>query len=371
MRKRHAEIAGAGFTGLIAAAVLCQRGWSVRVHEASAEPRAFGAGIFLWQNGLHVLKAIGVYDSVVPKMHQAKRFEERDTDGALIASRKYPVPGGGRQWTMTRDDLYWPIMNTAVEAGAEICTNSKAVGATPEGELLMEDGRRLEGDLIIGADGIRSMVRDSLDLTQEHTQFPIGVIRLLVPRSEEEADSEKWNNYINFWQKSPFRRVLYAPCNKHDLYLMLAADFDDTEALQIPLNKRVWIDTFPHLEGILSRIGEDLRCDQYELLKLKTWSAGRVAIIGDAAHAMPPTTAQGVGSGMMNALALAVALDEFADVPTALSCWEEKERPMTEHTQEVSRQRVFNIAPSENNDRSKWEEGVLRTAHHLPTGAQT
>jgi 2-methyl-3-hydroxypyridine 5-carboxylic acid dioxygenase len=214
------------------------------------------------------------------------------------------------------------------------------------------------------------MVRDSLDLTQEHTQFPIGVIRLLVPRSEEEADSEEWNNYINFWQISPFRRVLYAPCNKNDLYLMLGADFDDTEALQIPLNKRVWIDTFPHLEGILSRIGEDLRCDQYELLKLETWSAGRVAIIGDAAHAMPPTIAQGVGSGMMNALALAVALDEFADVPTALSRWEEKERPMTEHSQEISRQRVFNLAPSENNDRNKWEEGVLRTAHHLPTGAQ-
>ena len=60
---RHAEIAGAGFAGLAAAIALRQRGWTVRVHEAAKELRAFGAGIFIWENGLRVLKAVGAYES--------------------------------------------------------------------------------------------------------------------------------------------------------------------------------------------------------------------------------------------------------------------------------------------------------------------
>ena len=67
----HAEIAGAGFAGLAAAIALRQRGWSVRVHEKEAALRAFGAGIFVWENGLRVLHAIGAYDDVVRGAHSA------------------------------------------------------------------------------------------------------------------------------------------------------------------------------------------------------------------------------------------------------------------------------------------------------------
>ena len=63
--RRHAEIAGAGFAGLVAAIALADRGWTVRVHERAEALRAFGAGIFIWENGLRVLKAIGAYDAVI------------------------------------------------------------------------------------------------------------------------------------------------------------------------------------------------------------------------------------------------------------------------------------------------------------------
>src|ERR1035438_9188608 len=61
----HAEIAGAGFAGLTAAIALRRRGWTVRVHEKDAALRAFGAGIFIWENGLRVLQAIGAAEDVV------------------------------------------------------------------------------------------------------------------------------------------------------------------------------------------------------------------------------------------------------------------------------------------------------------------
>ena len=65
MKKRHAEIAGAGFAGLTAATALAQRGWSVRVHERAEECREFGAGIWFWENGVRVLKAIGAADAAL------------------------------------------------------------------------------------------------------------------------------------------------------------------------------------------------------------------------------------------------------------------------------------------------------------------
>lgn len=69
--RRHAEIAGAGFAGLTAAIALRQRGWRVHVHEMSRELRAFGAGIFIWENGLRVLAAVGAYDDVMRGSHAA------------------------------------------------------------------------------------------------------------------------------------------------------------------------------------------------------------------------------------------------------------------------------------------------------------
>ena len=61
MSQRHAEIIGAGFAGLTAACALAQRGWSVRVHERADALRTTGAGIYIYENGLRVLEAVGAY----------------------------------------------------------------------------------------------------------------------------------------------------------------------------------------------------------------------------------------------------------------------------------------------------------------------
>ena len=61
----HAEVVGAGFVGLTVAARLAQHGWSVRVHERAREIRAFGAGIWLWDNGAQVLHALACADEAL------------------------------------------------------------------------------------------------------------------------------------------------------------------------------------------------------------------------------------------------------------------------------------------------------------------
>ena len=90
----------------------------------------------------------------------------------------------------------------------------------------------------------------------------------------------------------------------------------------MPVDRDAWKRWFPHLEALIDRIGAAGRYDRFEYIKLKRWSAGKVAVIGDAAHALPPNIGQGGGCAMMNALSLAVYLDRERDVPAALDTWE-------------------------------------------------
>src|SRR3546814_20434930 len=109
----HAEIAGAGFAGLTAAIALKQIGWSVRVHEADRELRAFGAGIFIWENGLRVLRAIGAYDEVMNGLHNVGVMEPR-LDGRPGVVQKFGIDTTGcRMVTMTRQHPYTGMLHTA------------------------------------------------------------------------------------------------------------------------------------------------------------------------------------------------------------------------------------------------------------------
>lgn len=365
---RHAEVAGAGFAGLTVATALAQRGWTVRVHESSAELRDFGAGIFLWENGLKVLQAIGGYDEVLAASHSAQVWEERDGEGNLLGSRPFPLPGGVRMITLTRQDLYAPILAAARAAGVELRAGSRVVTAEPEGALITEDGARWDGDLVVGADGIRSRVRDSLDLGIEHQAFPFAIYRFLVPMEWAPGTDGQWRNYVNYWDMDAQRRVLYVPCNPKDLYLLLGG-LDGDPAVEPPLDPAMWRESFPVLAPVLAAFPESPRFDHYEVLRLGRWSEGRVAVVGDAAHAMPPTIGQGAGTAMMNALNLALAVSEADDIEAALAAWEAENRPDTEQTQQISVALVENLMPQPGENRDGWDETALRPAHRAPTSA--
>jgi 2-methyl-3-hydroxypyridine 5-carboxylic acid dioxygenase len=362
--RRHAEIAGAGFAGLTAAIALRQRGWSVRVHEMSHELRAFGAGIFIWENGLRVLAAVGAYDDVMRGSHAAITYETRH-DGRLFSEHSFTPDKGTRMLTMTREHLYSALIRAAQRQGIEIVTNSQVAGATPGGELMTSDGRKFKADLVIGADGVRSKVRDSLGLLKERNICSDGIVRVLAPRLQHELGPGNWDHVIDFWnmQNRPLR-ILYVPCNEHDLYLAMMAPVADQEATAIPLRADIWIEAFPQLAPVIRKLHVGGRYDAYETTKLIRWSSGRVAIVGDAAHAMTPTLGQGAGTAMVNALALAVALERQPSIQRALAEWEDRARPLTEHTQDRSAQ----IA----NERrlSRWDDDTLRAANHIPTGTE-
>jgi 2-polyprenyl-6-methoxyphenol hydroxylase-like FAD-dependent oxidoreductase len=329
MPRRHAEIAGAGIGGLTLAAALGRCGWSVRVHERAPHLRDIGVGTSLWENGHRALAAIGALDDV--QKHGSCIARSELYDERLQRLRVQDFDEGDRALVVLRVDLHRALVDAAQRADAEIATSSEAVGATADGTLVLADGRQLPADLVVGCDGYLSPVRDSLGLADEVgfvTEAQIG--RITVPRAQRPATE----TIREYWAAGRACGVL--GCGEVD-YLFLSAPEDcphiGEEVRTRRLHKPAWIQAFPALRAQFENADGEVIWGRYSIARCSTWSTGRAAILGDAAHAMPSTLAQGAGCAMMNGIALAAALDGAVDIPAALAAWERQARPVTEATQ--------------------------------------
>ncbi|MBX6328937.1 MAG: FAD-dependent monooxygenase [Pseudolabrys sp.] len=359
----HAEIAGAGFAGLTAAAALAQRGWSVRLHEKDEELRAFGAGIYLWHNGLRVLEAVGALEDVLNGSHTPPVYETWRHNKSVSRETFNGLP-----WRiMTRQHLHNALANRARAAGVEIRTKSEVVKADPSGKIELASGEVLEADLVVGADGVASKVRDSVGFEYDRWVSVDGLIRMLVPRKKKELGAGEWDNTIDMWHFWPrVQRILYSPCNDNELYLGFMAPAADPRGSRVPIDLEYWMELFPFLEPVLVEAAkkDTARYDRYQTNTLKEWTRGKVALIGDAAHAMCPALAQGAGCAMVNALSLAMELDEVADVEEALKSWEKRIRPITDRCQALSGEYAANRALSKGN---QFTRQALEAARYDPT----
>ena len=330
---RHAEIAGAGIGGLTLATALVLQGWSVRVHERASQLRDIGVGTTVWQNGCRVLRAIGAFDEVSRHGTRIERMEILDEQSRTLRVHRYNDVDD-QALVVLRIDLHRALVNAALAAGAEIITSSPAAAADPNGVLVLETGERLQADLVAGCDGYYSKVRDSLGVAEEFgavTEAYIG--RTTVPRPTRSATE----TIQDYWLGS--RRLGVLSCGDAYYLFMSAPEncpYNREEVRTRRLDKKVWSDAFPLLADKIMAAESEVVWGRYPIVRCRTWSNGRTAVLGDAAHAMPPTLAQGAGCAMVNALALAMAVRDNPDIEAALLQWEKRERPMTELTQRLA-----------------------------------
>jgi 2-methyl-3-hydroxypyridine 5-carboxylic acid dioxygenase len=365
---RHAEVSGAGFAGLTAAIALARRGWSVRVHERGDQLREQGAGIVLWQNSLRVLDDFGLIDEINAGSMTPPYYETR-MQNSIVSDEDMP----GVWWrTMTRPFLHSVLAGAARREGVEIVTGSTVAGATADGTLRLDDGTEFEADLVIGADGVGSPVRDSLGFVVDRQSSRDGISRFLVPRRK--ADLQKlepdtdWDNMIDFWNLDPrVLRVLYTPANENELYIALMAPSDDAEGSAVPIDLELWKSIHPQLAPVLEEAAKvEGKYYGYQTTRLDRWTKGRVALIGDAAHAMCPALAQGGGCAIMNAYTVAQSASdvETAQIPDALVAWEHVERPYTDRCQDRSQDYANTRGMANGN---QFNGDVIETTLYDPT----
>jgi 2-methyl-3-hydroxypyridine 5-carboxylic acid dioxygenase len=232
--------------------------------------------------------------------------------------------------------------------------------------MTLQSGEVLEADLIVGADGVGSKVRDSIGFKQDRWVSKDGLIRLIVPRMKKELGHGEWDNTIDMWNFWPrVQRILYSPCNENELYLGLMAPAADPRGSSVPIDLEVWVEMFPFLEPCLIEAAKlkTARYDKYETTKLDSWTRGKVALVGDAAHAMCPALAQGAGCAMVNAFSLSQDLEEGSSVEDALVGWEKRIRPITDRCQALSGDYAANRSLSKGN---MFTPAALEAARYDP-----
>src|SRR3974390_1135083 len=116
-----------------------------------------GAGIYIYENGLRVLEAVGAYAAAVKGAPFAHPREVRDDQGRLISTHSWK---GSRVFSIVRQNVINALAEAAQRAGVEIVTNSAVLSASPEGQLNLADGTICKTDLVIAADGSNSRLRD-------------------------------------------------------------------------------------------------------------------------------------------------------------------------------------------------------------------
>lgn len=330
MKNRSAEIAGGGIAGLTLGWSLARDGWRVRIHERGAEIREIGAGIYLMNNSLSIFDKHGIADLILKNAVTLTAAERRAKNGRLIFRRA--LPPEERRMTVLCSDVVLGLAEAARRAGAEIVTNSTATAIDPAGTLTLENGEIVRADLVVAADGFHSRLRDQLGLTVVARERPSGATRVLLRRTEAETEavtSEHWSGR---------RRVGIAPCAPDLTYAYLSCPHSDRRASAVPLDVVSWQEAFPTIAGFFERVPGALSIVRhaYAYAIPSSWSRGRACILGDAAHALPPTLAQGAGLSIANGYALSKLLRTEPDVPAALARWEREHRPISDQTQRWS-----------------------------------
>jgi len=373
MSKRTVEVIGAGLSGLVAANRFAQMGWKVRIHERNPDLRMFGAGIWLWESGLKTLETIGAFDTAVKRARSIKEWQIRDHKGRILMSRT--TTADDRLLLPPRADLYQALIDQAVANDVEIVTSSLAISATPDGRIQFENGPDAKADLVIVADGAYSRVRESI-LSTRWMDFGMeaGIRMLIDARPGDGTDTlvEHWNGS---W------RLLFNPCTEGKNYIFLSAPVDDTRARKIPIDINLWKTKFPQASDLLDRCEVDSRWDRLVSVRCRKWSEGRVAIIGDAAHAMPPNLGQAANTAFINVMALVNIVTSAQDIPNALEAWELEQRSISNHVQNWSYLYGYVLGKWPDSllslrsdfvsalSKTEWfDESLNRGARHVPMG---
>jgi len=271
-----------------------------------------------------VLDALGAGDRVAASGVRIREARIADERNRIIVSRRLAAE---RLIVVQRGELHTALLEAALAAGVTLVTGTTATGARPDGTLLLDGRDPVRADLVIAADGQHSRVRNSLGLTKASRTLADGATRLLIPRAEGPVSTEYWAGN---------RRVGVAPCSAQHSYVFIIGPEKDRRASAIPVDRDYWTRVMPHLAGVFRRIpGEVGAHHAHAYVTCHRWSAGRVALIGDAAHAQPPNLGQGAGLAIAAAWRLA-SLAAADDLPAALRTWEQQTRPGADTVQRLT-----------------------------------
>ncbi|MEU0201153.1 MULTISPECIES: FAD-dependent monooxygenase [unclassified Streptomyces] len=349
---RHALVVGAGIGGLAAALALGRTGWRVTVLERAAALGEIGAGIQLSPNGVRVLSTLGVLDRLLPTTFRPEAVEMRLGRSGRRVFRVELAETAVRRWGapylhVHRADLLDALLAGTAGSGLDITlrTGSAVRGYEQDPEhvtAVLDSGRRISGSLLVGADGIHSVIRDQL-LGAGEPRFTGHVAwRVTVPIERLGRDVPPPTACL--WVGERRHAITYR-LRGGSLANLVAVVERDAWRGESWTERGTRQDALADFEGwhptvttVLREADAHYRWALFDREPLENWTEGRVALLGDACHPMLPYLAQGATMAIEDAQVLAHRLEHTRDVPRALRSYAAIRRPRTARVQAGSRE---------------------------------
>ena len=352
-------IAGGGVAGIATALALAKRSIPSRILEQRAQPSEAGAGIQIGPNGVRVLAALGVAPRLAPHVGQPREIVVHQGSSGRILARMplgdwIEARHGAPYWVAHRRDLQAALLaGVAAEPLIEAVTGFAvaAVGSHEDGiEVRGANGETIRGRVLVGADGIRSVVRTAVAPGAKLTFSGTAASRTLLPADTARALGDP--NSIGVWL-APGAHVVHYPVEAGAKIAVVAI---------VPDNRRIddwaapndWATLAPHLAGfspvltdVLAAAPEWRRWALFEAEPLARLVTDRIALVGDAAHPILPFLAQGGVMALEDAVVFADCIaGQPADMPGALRIYESARRTRVAAIAATSRQNghIFHLS---------------------------
>ena len=341
-------VAGGGIGGLAAALGLAAQGRSVRLFEQAPAFEEVGAGLQMSPNGVAALRALKAWEAVEPSCVIPSEIHMRDgRSGALLQrirlGKTFEERFGAPYRVCHRADLLAGLLATARQSGRiELNTGAKVLAAEDAGEsahLAFTDGAPATGTAVIAADGIRSALRASVAAAAP-TDRRVILYRSLI--ALEKVPPEIEADCVTLWLFPGGHVVHYPVSNWRNFNIVAAVDGNGADAgWQAPAKAsevaRAFTGACDELSGIIAASPSWRRWPGADLAALPHWSKGRLALLGDAAHATLPFLAQGAVMALEDAVVLSREVSRPQPIFDAFSAYEVQRRPRTAKVQEQSR----------------------------------
>jgi 2-polyprenyl-6-methoxyphenol hydroxylase-like FAD-dependent oxidoreductase len=331
-------ISGGGIGGLCLALALRQRGIEVRVFERATDLAGsqVGAGLTLAYNATRVLRGLGLGAELATLGCPYKTSEFRTPQGALLA--RWSVPNGELQLGVVRAHLHQMLMGALGEDVLSLGASCLGFQQDEDGVTLqLADGREVRGDVLVGADGLHSVIRPRLLGPETPRYAGYAVWRGLSTLQHEDAPPGLFRMWWGAGKRFAFYVVASGLIYWFGVIATPAGQSDPRGTRQRRLLERY--DGWPPLVGeLLSATPETNihHTDIYDRAPVRRWGEGRVTLLGDAAHPMTFNLGQGACQAMESAWVLAQCLSGGGDPVAALRAYERQRMPRTARYTRVS-----------------------------------
>ncbi len=366
MYNLNVVIIGAGIGGLTAGIALQQAGYRVEIYDRVSQLRPAGAGISMWSNGVKVMNRLGLGDRIAKIGGQMDLMQYRTLKDELLSDIDlHPLieEVGQRPYPVSRTDLQQLLLQSF---SGKVTLNAKCVGVEQDQQsatAIFEDGTRVTGDLVIAADGSRSVIRNQI-MGQAIEPRYAGYVNWngIVAASEDLIQRNSWVIYVG-----EHKRVSMMPISDDRFYFFFDVPIPKGTALH-PDGIRAELAGYftgwcQPVQNLIQRINPDQtnRIEIHDVEPLDRFTEGRVVLLGDSAHTTTPDLGQGGCQAMEDAEVLTRYLvTTNLGVADALKRYEAERRERTSAIVLKARRRANQIHGIDPEITQQWYE-QLRT----------